>query len=459
MVLVRFQRWYDVGALVVVLGAALVSVHADGPGPTNLTPVIEPIRQKFNAPGVAAAVVRDGKLVALGASGVRGIEKKEPVAPSDRSMIGSCGKSATRLLIGRLVDKGKLRWDSTLGELLADVPMRDEYKSVTIGDIIGHRGGLQSYENINPKKTPILFNQPGSPREQRAAFITHLLSEPPAAAPRTRFVYSNAGYGLLGHIAERLADKPYEQLLRDEVFRPLDMQSAIVGMPGSASNIPSWVGHLRNKKEFEPAPARSGLAGIAPAGLMSMSVEDFAKLAAALVQVESRKPSEFLGSAAVEKLPELRPGSSGEGEIFFGGDGHYTAAFALWPSKGLGIVVESNAGDSDDVCSAIVKAVRSVVDPGGESGDLAQTGGPQRERYGLRLQVEAEDEGMSILALEPGSVAEKAGLKEGDKILAVNNTLLEKLSPEDRTAAFKKSPLVLRIEREGKPLDFTLHLP
>ncbi len=450
------RRQFAARAVFIMFGACVPVIRADAPPPIDLTPVIEPIRQKFNAPGVAAAVVRDGKLIAAGATGVRNLQTKEPVALGDRSLIGSCGKAATRLLIGRLVDKGKLRWDSTLRDLLPDVSMRQEYKSV---NIVGHRGGLQPYTMINPAKTPILFNHSGSPREQRAAFVAHLLSESPAAQPKTKMVYSNAGYGLLGHIAERLADKSYEQLMRDEVFRQLDMKSAVVSVPGKLTDLPAWSGHMRSKDGFEPAPARSGLPAIAPAGMMSMSIEDFAKLAAALVQVEQRKPSEFLGTAAIEKLPELRPGSSGEGEIFFGGDGHYTAAFALWPSKGLGIVVESNAGSSDDLCRVLVTAAREAAATELASSASPPPAGSQPPRYGIQIQAEAEDDSWSVLAVEPGLPAEKAGLKKGDQILAINDTPLDKLSPDDRTAAFKKSPLSLQINRDGKPLTLTLQLP
>lgn len=447
-------------SVAVVCQIALVSrAFADHASPIDLAPVIEPVRAKYNAPAVSAAVVRAGKIAAVGATGVRSLKTNETVAVGDRSLIGSCGKSATRLLIGRLVDKGKLRWDSTLGELLPDVSMLDDYKSVTVGDIIAHRGGLQPYTMINPTKTPAVFAPAASPREGRAGFIQHLLSEKPAAAPKSKFVYSNAGYGLLGHIAERLSDKPYEQLMRDEVFRPLDMKSAMIGGPGEASNIAGWAGHLRQKEVFEPAPVRTALPAIAPAGMMSMSIEDFAKLAAALIEVEARRPNDFLGAKAIDKLPELRPGSAGEGEIFFGGDGHYTAAFALWPSKGLGIVVESNAGDSDDLCRALIKAVREH-----SASELASVGGPQpadvdRPRYGIQLEAEEGGSSLFVAGVESGSVAQKGGLKEGDKITAINGTPFEKLSLDDQMAQFRKSPLTLKIDRDGNEMTIQLKLP
>ena len=448
-------------AIVLTMPTVLAVRASDEPAPTDLSAILNTIREKTHAPGIAAAVTRNGHLIAIGSSGVRDLGSMEPVAISDRSMIGSCGKSLTRLLLGRLVEKGKIRWDSTLAELLPDVNMRDEYKSVTIGDIIGHRGGLQPYTRVSPRDTPILFEQNGSAREQRAAFIAHLLSEPPAAAPKTRFVYSNAGYGLLGHIAERLADKSFEQLMRDEVFRPLGMSSAIVGLPGGVTSVLGWGGHERSPQGFQPVErVRPGLPGIAPAGLMSCSIEDFAKLGAALVDVESGKPTDFLGRTAIERLPELRPGSrGGEGEIFFGGDGQYTAAFALWPSKGLAIVVQTNGGDSDDVCEAIVEAVRNAVAPEipAQKGQPSASGG--RPRYGFAIVAEGDDDNWLVGPVVAGSPAETGGLKQGDRILAINGTPLAKLALEDRKAALQQPTVILQIERDGKPVDLTLRLP
>ena len=428
--------------------------------PTDLAPILGKVRDRFHAPGIAAAAIRDGRLVAVGAVGVRDLDSKEPVGVTDRSMIGSCGKSATRLLIGRLVDQGKIRWDSTLAELLPDVKMRDEYRSVTVGDIIGHRGGLQPYTEIGPKRTPFLFELSGSPREQHAAFIAHLLSEQPSAPLRTRFVYSNAGYGLLGHIAERLTDKAYEQLMRDEVFRPLGMTSAIVGMPRATASLPGWGGHERSSDGFQPVrQARLGLPPIAPAGGMSFSIEDFAKLGAALINVESGKPTEFLGKSAIERLPELRPGSKeSEGEVFFGGDGQYTAAFALWPSKGLAVVVQSNAGDSDDLCEAVVDAVRAAVAPEIPSRNSPTAGPSDRPRYGFQIKADG-DEGWTVENVLPGSPAEAAGLKKGDAILAMNDKPLAEILLDDRSAMLMQSPLKFSVARAGKTVEITLRLP
>lgn len=449
----RRHTWFAV-----IFGATILLNSSRADSPEDIAPVLEPIRLKFNAPAVAAGIVRDGQLAGVGVSGVRSLDGKEPAAVTDRSLIGSCGKAATRLLIGRLVDQKLIRWDSTLAELLPDVPMQNAYKDVAVGDIIAHRGGLQPYTMINPTKTPAVFIQAMSAREARAEFTKHLLMEPPVAQPKTRFVYSNAGYGLLGHLAERIANKPFEQLMRDEVFRSLGMKSAIVGNPGAASNIAGWGGHLRENDSFKPAIVRPSLPPIAPAGLMSMSIEDFAKLASALIEVEAGRPNEFLGPMAIEKLPELRPGSAGEGEIFFGGDGHYTAAFALWPSRNLAIVVMSNAGDSDDVCAAIINTLRERFAPQISGERTGQGKDPPRPRYGLRLEMNEDDSGLLIAGIDPDSPAQRAGLKAGDKILAINGSPLDTLSETEQLSAFRESPLRLRVSRGGATQEITLEL-
>ncbi|GEM_PF-2945754 len=473
--LCRNLRVVRLFALFSLAANSLSAFASDAPTPSDLSAALEKLREQFHAPALAAAAVRDGRIVAIGSVGVRDLKSNTPVALEDRTLIGSCGKAATRLLIGRLVDKGRLRWDSTLAELLPDVKMRDEYKSVTLGDIIGHRGGIQPYTMLTPQKTPIVFEPADSPREGRAAFIAHLLFEAPAAPPKTRFVYSNAGYGLLGHIAERVLDKPYEQLMRDEVFRPLEMKSAVVGGPRENPSIAGWGGHEKSPKGFEPVLRdRQGLPGIMPAGFMSCNIADFAKLGAILADIEAGKTSEFLGKAAIEKLPELRPGSKGgEGEVFFGGDGQYTAAFALWKSKGLSIVVQTNAGDSDDVCEAAINAVRAVVAPeipatGRQAARTVVHGGPggpggagesgQRGKYGFQIRAD-EDESWTVDAVLVGSPAEAAGLKAGDQIDAINGKPLAEIQIDDRMAFVKQSPLKLKLTREGKPVEVTMKLP
>lgn len=443
--------------------AVFFAAPAFSSDPRDLAPVLEKVRETTKAPGLAAALIRDGKLVGVGVAGVRKLGDPQKVERGDLLMIGSCGKSLTRLLIGRLMDKGLLRIDSTLRELLPDVEMRDEYTRVTIANLIAHRGGIQPYTDIGPRITPKLFQLTGTPQEQRAAFVANLLSEAPVAAPGTREVYSNAGYGLLGHIAERLAKRPYEDALRELVFEPLNMKSAVVAMPNSTPQRTGLTGHMRDGDTYRPAPrVREPLAAIAPAGMMSCSIDDFARFAAVLAACEAGKPDGFLKPETVAAIREARPGGGSIDAVpFFGGDGLYTAAFALWPSKGTAIVVGSNAGESDEVCQAAINAVRAACapelskPPAGMGGGPRDTGDADRPKYGFSIRTD-ESGNWHVQDVNPDSPASRGGLKDGDQIVEINGTPLGKIEPDNRIEQVRKSPLKLVVLRDGQRVEIEL---
>ncbi|MBS0250735.1 MAG: serine hydrolase, partial [Proteobacteria bacterium] len=90
---------------------------------TSLDALLDPIRTKYALPSLAAAVEKNGMLVAVGAVGVRVAGTTIPVTVDDRYHLGSDTKAMTATLAGMMVEEGKLRWNSTIGEVLgADLP-------------------------------------------------------------------------------------------------------------------------------------------------------------------------------------------------------------------------------------------------------------------------------------------------------------------------------------------------
>ncbi len=429
--------------------------------PRDVSKLIDEVRVAHQAPGAVAAVVQDGKIVAIGAAGKRSIDGEEPAQVGDVTMIGSCGKSATRLLIGRLADQGKLKLEDTLAALLPDVPMNAAYRDVTLAQIIGHRGGLQPYTEIGPLRTPHLFKLSGAPRERRAAFVAQVLSEEPVAPPGTREEYSNAGYSLLGHVAERVADRPFEELIRAEVFEPLGMRGAYVGVPHQAAERDKTYlrGHVRRPSGYErPQQTPPPLHVFAPAGMMTCTIEDFARLAAALCAAEAGA-GDFLSGKTAAAIRELRPGGGMEGVPFFGGEGSYTAAFALWPSRKLAIVVGTNAGDNDGVCAATLEALRAAIDPDAASVPMPLADdGPRpanRPRFGFMLDARSADD-VRVREVTPDMPAARAGLKAGDRILAIDGVPFSDIPQEKLRDHLAKPKITLRIERDGQQLDITM---
>lgn len=427
--------------------------------PADVGPLLKAVVEKHNAPGALAAVVKDGRIEAIGAAGVRKLGG-EPAAVGDLSLIGSCGKSVTRLLLARLVDQGKLRFEDMLEKLLPDVKMRDEYRGVTLAQIMAHRGGLQPYSEVGPRRTPFLFSLSGAAREQRAAFVAHLLMEEPSAKPGTREVYSNAGFCLLGHIAERLTNIPFESLVEREVFAPLEMKDSFVGRPTARPGRPQLTGHRRASEGYVASTEGIELAVMAPAGMMTCTIGDFARLAGTLAQIEGGAASKFLKPETAKQIGEATPGGFEEGVPYYGGDGNYTAAFALWPRQKLAIVVESNAGDNDAVCAAAIEALRAKFAP--EVRAVPQEEGPGGRPSGPRLGISiraSNPDDVKIDSVEPGSIAEKAGLKAGDRILAINGTPMSEIPQEKLRPSLAGKQVKFKVEREGKTLDLVIERP
>lgn len=470
-------------AALVVFGAACACAAEPGApsdtgagaserAPTSLDATLEAIRARTGVPGIAAAAVRGGKLVALGVSGVREAGTDDPISHGDAFTVGSCTKAMTRLLIARLVDAGALSFETTLGEAFPGVAMRDEYKPVTLAQVMRHEGGLPSYERITPKDTPIMFELKGTARERRAQFVAHVLTEAPAAKPGSRMVYSNAGFALLGAIAEARAGASYEDLMTSRVFEPLGMASARIGQAGDGGARPGARGHFRTPDGFRVAAASPPVTGpLAPAGGARLNIGDFAKFAAYHAALEGGDGGELLKPATVERLRGLRASdaSGREGEVFLGGEGTYTAGFACWASKDFGVVVCVNGGDSDEVCEEVVDAVRAAVAPDAAGRAAGMRPGPglaprapagpnDGPRLGAMMRAE-EDGRLFVESLEPGSLAERSGFQPGDELLSIDGKALADWDREAMRPALRTPGARIMVRRDGQEIEVVVAKP
>lgn len=244
---------------------------------------LDQIRAKHGLPALAVAVIKDGKTVAQEVVGVRKYGSDVPVTAEDRFHIGSCTKAMTATLTGMLVEQGKLRWNTTLAQAFPDRSKADMHpglRDVTIEMLLAHRGGISGESAPQGKTLLDMHRLPGTPREQRAAYAAMMLAQPPQSKPGTKYVYSNAGYALLGIMAERLTDTAWETLMERRLFEPLGMKSAGFGSMGTAGKIEQPYQHetRRGKPQpVDPGPLSDNPAVIGPGGTVHCSVGDWAK--------------------------------------------------------------------------------------------------------------------------------------------------------------------------------------
>lgn len=359
--------------------ATAAAAASAGTTAEGMSAVLEPIRAKHDLPALAAAVIVNGKTAAAGAVGVRKYGDATPVTVGDRFHLGSCTKAMTATLIGMLVEQGKLKWDMALPDALPSLEqgMNEEARRVTVDHLLAHRSGLQTLHPARPVRSALeaAWRHPARAREQRRAFVEFLLKQKPASVPGASYVYSNAGYIILGAIVEEVTGEPWEDVIRKRLFRPLRMGTAGFGPMGTPGKLDQPCQHtLRDGKHtvIEPGPYSDNPPALGPAGLCHCSVGDWAKFLIAVVTGES-PGNRLLRRETWKRL--LTPQFSGEyagGWLItqrnWGGRvlthaGSNTMNFAVaWlaPDKRFGVAVMTNCG-GDDAAGACDEAASAVI--------------------------------------------------------------------------------------------------
>ena len=89
-------------------------------------------------------------------------------------------------------------------------------------------------------------------------------------------IYSNQGYAIVGAMLEKLTGTPWETLITERLFKPLHMDSAGFGPPGTIGGMDQPWGHIRKLAITVPLQADNPPA-IAPAGRVHCSLDDLAR--------------------------------------------------------------------------------------------------------------------------------------------------------------------------------------
>ena len=116
---------------------------------TRLDNKIDSMRIAFNFPAVAYGVVRNDSIIALNVLGYRDIETKEKAQLSDYFHIGSNTKSFTAFLAGKLVDDGKINWETRFFDLFPELKEKANpaYHDMTLQELLSHRARLINFKH------------------------------------------------------------------------------------------------------------------------------------------------------------------------------------------------------------------------------------------------------------------------------------------------------------------------
>ncbi|MEG2804128.1 serine hydrolase domain-containing protein [Stenotrophomonas sp.] len=213
--------WAAVLALVPGQGAAASGAGKDA---AIFAPMLDQAVAYEKLPGIAMAVVADGEVVFTATRGERRAGTRQAIDADTLFKIASNSKAMTAALLARLVDQGRLRWEDRVIDYLPQFRMYDPWvtEHLQVRDLLIHNSGLGLGAG-----DLMLWPEPNAyTRQDVIAGLAHLK---PVTSFRSGYAYDNLMYVVAGEVAAAAGGKPYDQLLRQEVFAPLGMQRCQVG--------------------------------------------------------------------------------------------------------------------------------------------------------------------------------------------------------------------------------------
>jgi CubicO group peptidase (beta-lactamase class C family) len=189
--------------------------------------------RRAKLPGVALGVWNDGTEQAAG-FGVASVEHMAPVTPRTLFQIGSITKTYTATLALRLTREGLLDLDVPVRAYLPRVRLADRAaaRAVTMRHLLTHSAGFDGE----------FFEDFGAGEDALARYVEQLHRLPQTAPPGALYSYCNAGFSLAGRVIEVIAGAPFEKVMRDRLFEPLELGESFFS-PDEVISRPFAVGH------------------------------------------------------------------------------------------------------------------------------------------------------------------------------------------------------------------------
>ena len=311
-------------------------------------------------PGLAVAIVQNGRVLSARGYGVTDSRKGLPVDAHTVFRLASLSKSFAGAVTGILVNDGVLRWDSKLVDYVPDFRLSqpNAAQQVTVADLLSHRVGL----------TRNAFDRDLEGNADFHTLTNKLASAPMTCAPGQCYAYQNVAFSLIGDIVFATTGQFFSETVTRRIFKPLGMHDASYGLDGIEASARWARPHVRGGGGWVPLTPKPSYYRVAPAAGVNASISDMAQwllaqtghrpdvlpapLLATLHQPLIDTPSEMRGSSwrrtrlssAGYALGWRSFSYAGHEVAFHGGAVQgYRGAMALLPDQDVGIAILWNS--------------------------------------------------------------------------------------------------------------------
>jgi len=346
---------------------SLAAVAADPEIKAKLRPVLDQAITNRDVPGLAVAVLRDGKLVYNEALGV--------ADSTTLFYLASVTKTFTATAIMQLVEQGKVDLDQHPRKYVPYFDPKDpKAEGITIRQMLSHTAGLQK----DPEWLKAEFDEGALER-----YVRRVSGFPLEAAPGERFIYSNQGYNILGDVIARVSGETYEGYVKRHILEPLGMGCELT-MEGAQRRAYARPYVMDGAYQVIPSPVFPYDRKRAPSSAMQCSLNDMIRWAMVHLnrgeldgkRILKASTYDLMWKPPVEKYQHMALGWflwRREGEMVIGHNGSdmgFVAEMQLIPEKGIAMVVLCNLDHgpyrpivTGALDAALGKATRATIKP------------------------------------------------------------------------------------------------
>ncbi|WP_433944643.1 serine hydrolase domain-containing protein [Paenibacillus sp. SN-8-1] len=360
----RYVRLLLLAALLCSVFPASVSASAPDKGQleTFLDEFMNSKMQEYHVPGAVVSVVRDGKAVLMKGYGYANLEQKVPADPYKTIFrVGSISKSVTSTAVMQLYEEGKIDLRKDIKQYIPDLNLSYiDHRPISVHDLLTHTAGF--CESIYAV---------GRDKDRQVSLEDAIKTGLPSLCrkPGEQVAYSNQGLSLAGYLVQKLSGKPFEDVIRERIFKPLQMNHSSFHFEESEPNLARSYSYDSGTYKAAPYSYIHHL----PAGALNSTAEDMTHYMIAHLQQGQYEGSRILSDKTAELMHQtqftINKNMPGMAYGFYeryqnglrliehdGGIDEFESYMYLLPSEHTGIFISTNSGEGTNVIEQLIGA-------------------------------------------------------------------------------------------------------
>ncbi|WP_336959063.1 serine hydrolase domain-containing protein [Chryseobacterium contaminans] len=204
----------------ILLGLFIITTNAVHSQIQKVDQVIDSCVRRDNFNG-SVLIAQNGKTELLTYKGLSNRHYNIAFSDETRFHIFSLTKTFTAVLIMQLYENGKIDLDATISTYYPEYK-GEAAKKATIRNLLTYSSGRDNKDISSPE---LIHQAYDNTIWNLDDFISTFLSEKLINKPGTKFSYNNGDFILLGKIIEKIYNKPFETVLKEQILVPLKMKN------------------------------------------------------------------------------------------------------------------------------------------------------------------------------------------------------------------------------------------